>query len=141
RPISGPLLQRVGALPLGTAGVVLTALAVVAVPLTSVPWVLLALFVVVGTGRAVGVVANATGTLDLADRGVLKRGTASALLPAGGDAGSVAAPLLAGATAAGIGLGPAMQVLAVAIAVASVAAALASGPTQRDERAVGAPSV
>jgi MFS family permease len=132
RPISGPLLQRVGALPLGTAGVVLTALAIVAIPLTTVPWVLLALFVVVGTGRAVGVVANATGTLDLADRGILKRGTASALMTAGGDAGSVVAPLLAGATAAVIDLGPAMQVLAVTIAVLSVAAALAGGPRHRD---------
>lgn len=141
RPVSGPLLQRVGPLQLGTAGVVLTALAVVVMPLTSLPWVLLALFVVVGTGRAVGVVANATGTLDLADRGVLKRGTASALMTAGGDAGSVVAPLLAGATAAVIDLGPAMQVLAIAIAVVGVAAALASGPRHRDSSAVSASSV
>jgi MFS family permease len=124
RPISGPLLQRLGPLQLGTAGVVLTAVAIVCIPLSTLPVVLLGLFVVVGTGRAVGVVANATGTLDLASRGVLKRGTASALMTAGGDTGNVVAPLLAGATAAAINLGPAMQVLAIAVAIASIAAVL-----------------
>jgi MFS family permease len=127
RPISGPLIHRVGPMQLGTAGVALTSLAVVLMPLTTAPIILLALFVVVGTGRAVGVVANATGTLDLADRGVLKRGTASALMTAGGDSGSVVAPLLAGASAAAIDLGPAMQVLAIGVAVLAVAAVLSSG--------------
>lgn len=125
RPITGPFMQRVGSVQLGAAGVALTAVAVVVMPFSTAPLVLLGLFVVVGAGRAVGVVANATGTLDLAERGVLKRGTASALMTAGGDAGSVIAPLLAGATAAVIDLGPAMQVLAVGIGVLGVAAVLA----------------
>jgi MFS family permease len=126
RPISGPLLQRLGPLQLGTAGVVLTAAAIVCIPLSTASLVLLGLFVVVGTGRAVGVVANATGTLDLASRGVLKRGTASALMTAGGDAGNIVAPLLAGATAAAINLGPAMQWLAIATAIGSLVAVLSS---------------
>ena len=125
RPISAPFMQRVGALKLGAAGVALTALAVVLMPFSTAPVVLLALFLVVGTGRAVGIVANATGTLDLSERGVLKRGTASALMTAGGDAGSIIAPLLAGATAAAIAIGPAMQVLAIAIGILGVAAVLA----------------
>jgi MFS family permease len=125
RPLSGSFMQRVGPLQLGAAGVAVTALAIVAMPLSTAPLVLLALFVVVGAGRAVGVVANASGTLDLAERGILKRGTASALMTAGGDSGSVVAPLLAGATAAAINLGPAMQVLAVVMAVVGIAAILA----------------
>jgi MFS family permease len=126
RPISGSTVQRFGALQLGTAGVVLTAAAIVCIPFNTAPLILLGLFVVVGTGRAVGVVANATGTLDLASKGVLKRGTASALMTAGGDSGNVVAPLLAGATAAAIDLGPAMQVLAIATAIASIVAVLTS---------------
>lgn len=104
----------------------MTALAIVAVPLSRAPFVLLVLFVVVGVGRAVGVMANATGTVDLAEHGILKRGTASALMTAGGDFGSVAAPLLAGATAAMIGLGAALQVLAVGVAVVGIAALLSA---------------
>jgi MFS family permease len=127
RPISAPFMQRVGSFELGAAGVALTAIAVVALPFSTAPLVLLGLFVVVGIGRAVGIVANATGTLDLSERGVLKRGTASALMTGGGDAGSVIAPLLAGATAAAIDLGPAMQVLAIGIGVIGVAAVLAGG--------------
>ena len=126
RPISGSTVQRFGALQLGTAGVVLTAAAIVCIPFSTAPLILLGLFVVVGAGRAVGVVANATGTLDLASKGVLKRGTASALMTAGGDSGNVVAPLLAGATAAAIDIGPAMQVLAIATAVASIVAVLTS---------------
>ena len=68
--------------------------------------------------------ANATSTLDLAERGLLKRGTASALMTAGGDLGSVVAPLLAGATAAVIGLGPALQVLAVTVGILGTASLL-----------------
>lgn len=125
RPLSGSVMQRVGPLQLGAAGVALTALAVVLMPFSTAPIVLLGLFVVVGAGRAVGVVANATSTLDLAERRLLKRGTASALMTAGGDAGSVVAPLLAGATAAVINLGPAMQVLGIGIALLGIPALLA----------------
>jgi MFS family permease len=136
RPISGPLIRRMGPLQLGTAGVVLTSAAIVCIPLSTAPLVLLGLFVVVGAGRAVGVVANATGTLDLSSKGVLKRGTASALMSAGGDTGNILAPLLAGATAAAINLGPAMQVLAIATALGGIAAVLTRGSTRSDSAAV-----
>ena len=124
RPISGSAIQRLGALQLGAAGVAVTAAAILAVPLTITPLILRGLFVLIGAGRAVGVVANATSTLDLAERGLLKRGTASALMSAGGDLGSVVAPLLAGATAAVIGLGPALQVLAVTVGILGTASLL-----------------
>ncbi len=141
RPISGPLIQRVGPLQLGTAGVALTTLAVVVMPFNAAPLILLGLFIVVGVGRAVGVVANATATVDLAERGVLKRGTASALMTAGGDVGSVVAPLLAGATAAVIGLGSAMQALAVGAALISVVSLLmaASRTPRASSASAGAP--
>jgi len=124
RPISGSAIQRLGALQLGAAGVALTVASIVAVPLSTAPLILLGLFVLIGAGRAVGVVANATSTLDLAERGVLKRGTASALMTGGGDLGSVVAPLLAGVTAAAMGLGPALQVLAVGVGILGIASLL-----------------
>jgi MFS family permease len=127
RPVSGSVVQKMGPLQLGSAGVALTAVAIAIVPLSTTPVVLLVLFVFVGIGRAVGVVANATGTVDLAERGVLKRGTASALMTAGGDLGSVVAPLLAGSTAAAIGLGPALQVLAIGAAIVGITAMLTAG--------------
>ena len=139
RPISGSVVQRIGPLQLGSAGVALTALAIATVPLTRETLVLLGLMIVVGAGRAVGVVANATGTVDLAERGVLKRGTASALMTAGGDLGSVVAPLLAGTTAAAIGMGPAMQVLAIGAAIGGVAVMLSGGGARRrDPTAIAA---
>ena len=130
RPVSGSVVQRLGPLQLGSAGVALTALAIAVVPLNTTTIVLLVLFVFVGIGRAVGVVANATATVDLSERGVLKRGTASALMTAGGDFGSVVAPLLAGSTAAAIGLGPALQVLAIGAAIVCIAAMLTARPAQ-----------
>jgi MFS transporter, FSR family, fosmidomycin resistance protein len=132
RPISGSVVQRIGPLQLGSAGVALTAIAIATVPLTRETLVLLGLMIVVGVGRAVGVVANATGTVDLAERGVVKRGTASALMTAGGDLGSVVAPLLAGTTAAAIGMGPALQVLAIGAAIGGIAVMLSGGWRRRD---------
>jgi MFS family permease len=126
RPLSEPFVRRVGVIVLGSAGVALTALAIVALPLSALPLVLLALFTVVGVGRAVGIVANAFGTMELSGRGVLTRGTASALMSGSGDAGSIIAPLIAGTTAAQIGIGPALQVLAVAAAALTVVALLTS---------------
>jgi MFS family permease len=131
RPLSGSLVQRVGPIQLGSAGVALTALAIAAVPLSQQTPVVLGLFVVVGAGRAVGVVANASGTVELAERGVLKRGTASALMTAGGDFGSVVAPLLAGSTAAAIGLGPALQALAIGAAIVGILFMLAGSATRK----------
>jgi MFS family permease len=97
--------------------VALTAAAIVGVPLTTAPLVWFALFILVGAGRAVGVLANAFSTVELSERGVVKRGTASALMSAGGDLGSIAAPILAGIVGAQIGIGPALQVLAVVAAI------------------------
>jgi MFS family permease len=117
RPISGPIVRRLGAVGLGSAGVALTAAAIVGVPLTTAPLVWFALFILVGAGRAVGVLANAFSTVELSERSVVKRGTASALMSAGGDLGSIAAPILAGIVGAQIGIGPALQVLAVVAAI------------------------
>jgi MFS family permease len=122
RPLSEPVVRRLGAVRLGSAGVVLSAAAIAVLPFSTAPLVLLAIFIAVGAGRAVAIVSNASCTVELSSRGVLKRGTASALMSAGGDAGSIVAPLLAGATAAHIGIGPALQALAISAALVGVVA-------------------
>jgi MFS family permease len=117
RPLSGLVVRRLGPLGLGLAGVALTTAAIASVPLSTIPVVLLCIFVVVGAGRAVGVLANTYSTVELSERGVLTRGVAAALMSAGGDVGAIAAPILAGVTAAHIGVGPALQVLSIGAAI------------------------
>jgi hypothetical protein len=52
-------------------------------------------------------------------------------MTAGGDFGSVVAPLLAGSTAAAIGLGPALQALAIGAAIVGILFMLAGSATRK----------
>ncbi len=126
RPFGGGIVRRLGPVALGAGGIAVAGVSYAAVPLTTVPALFLAMFVVAGLGRAAGVLSNAMTTVDLSERGVLKRGTASALMSAGGDAGAIVAPIVAGATAAQIGIQPALQMLPIAAALVGVAFVLAS---------------
>ena len=126
RPVAGPLARRLGTVGLGCAALALVAVGLVAIPLTAVPVVLLGLIVLAGAGRAAGVLANAVQTVDLSERRIVKGGTASALISAGGDVGSIAAPIVAGAVAAWIGIGGALQTIAVATAIVGIATLLGS---------------
>lgn len=130
RPFGGPLLRRAGPLTLGCGGILLSAAAIAAVPLLTLPFALFGLFIIVGAGRAGGVLSSALSTASLSDAGVLRRGTASALMSAGGDLGSISAPIVSGAVAAQLGIGTALQVVPVGVALLGVALVLI-GPRAR----------
>jgi MFS family permease len=128
RPASEPIVRRVGPLGLACAGLLVYAVGISLLPTTTAPLLLMALAALIGLGRAGAVLANALGTMELSERRLVNRGTASALMTVGGDAGSILAPILAGATASRIGIGPAMQALAWAMAGLGIVAVLAARP-------------
>ncbi len=126
RPFGDPLVRRFGAAGLACFGLAVYALGIAALPLTTAPLVLLALAAVIGVGRASAYLANVVTTAELSERGIVNRGTASALMTLGGDAGSILAPIVAGGIANQIGIGAAMQSFAVSVAIVGVAAVLTS---------------
>jgi dipeptide/tripeptide permease len=97
-------------------GPALYAMGIAALPTTTIGVVLVALAAVIGLGRASAFVANVVTTVEIRERGLVNRGTASALMNLGGDVGSIAAPVLAGFVAQRVGIGPALQVIAVGVA-------------------------
>jgi MFS family permease len=129
RPASEPFVRRFGSLGLACAGLLVYAIGISALPTTTVPLLLMALAALIGSGRAGAVLANALSTAELSERHIVNRGTASALMTLGGDAGSILAPIVAGAAASHLGIGPAMQVLAWLIAGLGIAAVLAARPS------------
>jgi MFS family permease len=131
RPASEPIVRRMGPLSLACGGLLLYAIGISLLPTTTVPLLLMALAALIGLGRAGAVLANALGTMELSEQRLVNRGTASAVMTLGGDAGSILAQILAGATASRIGIGPAMQVLAWAIAALGMLAVLAARPRAR----------
>jgi MFS family permease len=134
RPAAEPVVRRFGSIGLACAGLLVYAIGISALPTTTVPLLLMALAALIGAGRAGAVLANALATSELSEQRLVNRGTASALMTLGGDAGSILAPIVAGATASRMGVGPAMQVLAWAMAIVGLAAVLASQPSARAER-------
>jgi MFS family permease len=128
RPASEPIVRRLGPVTLACAGLLVYAIGISLLPTTTAPLLLMALAALIGLGRAGAVLANALGTMELSERRLVNRGTASALMTLGGDAGSILAPILAGATASRLGIGPAMQTLAWAMAGLGIVAVLAARP-------------
>ncbi len=126
RPFGEPFVKRFGATGLACFGLCLYAAGIAAIATTAAPLLLLALAVVIGAGRAAAYLANVLTTADLSGRGIVNRGAASALMTLGGDAGSILGPILAGGVAAQIGVGPAMQVIAVCVAAAGILGVLVS---------------
>lgn len=130
RPFGGLMVRRFSVLALGTFGVGATALVMAVLPLLFTPILLYVAMVLIGLTRACAVFSNTMNTSDVAEQGLLKRGTASALLSAGNDVASIAAPVVAGWTAGSLGIGPALQVLPLFWGTLGVAALLV-GRTQR----------
>jgi MFS family permease len=122
RPFGGPMIDRLGIVALGCLGVALMGGASAALALSTAPLVLFVLFVLGGIGRAGGVLANAMSAVELSERGGLNRGAASAVLTGGGDLGSIAGPLVGGAVAAQLGVGPALAVVGLGSALVGLLA-------------------
>ncbi len=128
RPFGDPIVRRFGSTGLACVGLVLYAIGISALPTTTVPLVLMALAAVIGAGRACAYLANVVTTADLSEQGIVNRGTASALLSLGTDTGSILAPIIAGAVAGRIGIGPALQLLPIGTAALGIVAVLTSRP-------------
>ncbi len=136
RPFGDSIVQRVGPTGLGCLGLLLYAIGISALPTTTVPLLLLAIAAVIGAGRACAYLANVVTTAELSERRIVNRGTASALMTLGQDVGAILAPILAGALAGQIGIGPALQTLAVSVSVVGAAAVLSSRVTAPVEPAL-----
>lgn len=120
RPFGAPLLGLFGLVGLACFGLVLHALTVASIPLFTAPLALVAVFILMGVGRGSAIVANLLTTSELSARETIKRGTASSLTSIGQDSAAIIAPVVAGLTAAQIGVGPAMQVLPIIAASAGI---------------------
>lgn len=131
RPFGGVLSSRFGTAGLGAGGVALAGFTIAAITFLTSPALLLGSMVVVGLGRAGGVIASQLGAVHLSERGILKRGTASALVSAGGDLGNVVAPMVAGFAAQHLGLARGMQVQALAAVALGVGTVLATSAWRR----------
>ena len=95
-------------------------------PLLVVPELLIVVFVAIGLGRGCGVVANTLSTVRLSERGVLARGSASALINTGQDLASLLGPTIATTTAALLGIDRALQVVPLAGLLLGLGAMLAA---------------
>src|SRR6266540_5772031 len=131
RPFGDPLLRWFGPIGLACFGIAGYGLTVASVPLLTAPLALIGAFVLIGAGRACAVVANTLSTAELSDRGVVNRGTASMLLSVGQDAGMLVAPIVAGVTAAQIGIGSTLQILPLAAAGLGLVAVLQARRTRQ----------
>lgn len=126
RTIGEPLLKMLGVVGMAVAGLVVLAVSTALVPAVSSPELLVLLFIVVGFGRGMVVVANTLTTVNLSDRGILNRGSASAFMTVGQDLASIAGPVLATSTAAAIGIPGALVVLPIVVVSVGVAAMLSA---------------
>jgi predicted MFS family arabinose efflux permease len=106
RPLSAPLLQRLGgqraAIAAYVTGVVLMALVPV-VALVGFPGFVV-LFICIGTARSIGIVANSVTLADIPESR-LSRGMAAAVFNASKDLGNIAGPLIGSALVPVLGFG------------------------------------
>jgi MFS family permease len=126
RPLGEPVVRRFGPTGLACFGLVLYGAGIASLPLTTFAPVLLVLAAVIGAGRASAYLANVVTTAELSEHRVVNRGTASALITLGGDVGAIVAPVVAGALASHVGIGLALQGLAVAVTLGGLVGVLSS---------------
>ncbi len=98
-------------------GITASALLVCAVPLTTAVALLLPLVTAVSVLRSVLTVTGGVSVMDATETTAEQRGVASGIFNMGKDLGSIAGPFLGGLVAGQVGVGPMMQVVAVATLV------------------------
>lgn len=114
RPVSGALVGRWGAGRLTLAGLLCQGAALLAVPLVPHLGPLLALFLVMGTTRALAVVANAVELVECSEEAGVPRGLMSGLFNTAQDLGQLAGPAVGGLVATAAGLPAAFMLCAAA---------------------------
>lgn len=103
RPLAAPPISRLGHQRASYTCVALLAVLFSIVPFLGLFPMLLALFVLIGTLRAVLLVANSVGIADIDERRI-SRGMASAMYNASKDLGNLASPVICGTIASIVGL-------------------------------------
>ncbi|HZS01140.1 MAG TPA: MFS transporter [Chloroflexota bacterium] len=98
-------------------GITASALLVCVVPLTTAVALLLPLVTAVSVLRSVLTVTGGVSVMDATETTAEQRGVASGIFNMGKDLGSIAGPFLGGLVAGQVGVGPMMQVVAVATLV------------------------
>ncbi|HEY7068347.1 MAG TPA: MFS transporter [Chloroflexota bacterium] len=134
RGVCGGLLERVGHKPALTAGIVVQAVGLAALPLVGGFLPLLVVNLIVALGRAVGLVANTVSVAADVDPRRVSRGVASGVFNAAQDVGALVAPAFGGLIGQHFGLESVFRVLPL------VAALLFALMLATVGRAVGSPA-
>ena len=119
-------------------GLTASAVAILAVPTTTLLVLLAPLIVAVNVLRAILTVTGGVSVIDATDATAEQRGVASGLFNMGKDLGAVAGPFLGGLIAAQVGVGPMMQMVAVATLLLFWGSTALVEPRLRRARAVRA---
>jgi MFS family permease len=140
RGVCSEVLERVGRKQAQTAGIVLQALGLAAVPVfdTFVP--LLACLLSAAVWRAIGLVANTVSLAEDVDPRRVSRGVASGVFNAATDVGGLAAPALGGLVGQLFGLDNVFRLLPGLAALVCVLATVTVGRAVRPSATVAAPA-
>ena len=113
RPLSAPLITRLGADRASFASFALQAVALGAIPLLAFAGlpIFMLIFILVGAGRAIGFTANAIALAEDIPESRLSRGIASSLYNSAKDVGNIAGPIIGSTLVSLVGL-PAMFMVA-----------------------------
>jgi MFS family permease len=140
RGFCGRVLERIGRTRAQTAGVVLQALGLAAVPLFDTFLPLLACLVFAAVWRGVGLVANTVALAEDVDPRRVSRGVASGVYSAAADVGGLAAPALGGLVGQVFGLDSVFRVLPGLAVLVYVLATVTVGRAGRPAAPHGAPA-
>jgi MFS family permease len=137
RPVAGPPISRFGHRRVSYFSVAALTLLFGLIPLLQGYWAFLLVFIAIGLTRAVVLVANTVGVVDIDERRI-SRGMASGLYNASKDGGNLASPMVCGAVASLVGLATMFVVTPAITAVVffSAAIALANRRRQTEQREV-----
>jgi MFS family permease len=140
RGVCSDVLARVGRRHAQTAGIVLQAVGLAAVPLFDTFLPLLACLLFAAVWRAIGLVANTVSLAEDIEPQRVSRGVASGVYNAATDVGGLAAPALGGLVGQLVGLDNVFRVLPGLAALVYVLATVTLGRAMRPPTAVAAPA-
>jgi predicted MFS family arabinose efflux permease len=128
RPLSGGVVERVGATRMTVFGLAIQTLGLMVVPLTDSLAVLLVVFVAHGSARALAIVANAVEVVEGAEDAGVPRGVMAGIYNTAMDLGNLAGPALGGLAASVVGLSGSFVLVPLIGLVGCVAAVVGSRP-------------